>query len=210
MRRLRRVFLALDNMYGELIASGELEAYLATPPIFYQDSFFSDSGKLGERGVRGLSHRPFSVLCIEQEVDLDLTVLRIVSPDGAGGHKQAEAASGSSLLLSVTDNLADNSWRGQHPTADLLVEYATFGWTGAGADEGAPRVLVSLGSIQLAQTPELQLEVDEASVCWPDPVDCTLFVLLKERNGSVLDHRVVQLRESMFVGGTARPRAPDP
>ena len=215
LRRMRRIFLALDNMYSELISTGELEAYLATPPIFYQDSYLSGSHKLGERGVQGVSHRPFSIVCIEQEDGrgLDLTVARTFTVDSM----QAGPDRYGAIILATSDTFVDSEWRLEHRGRDLILEYATRLREGPaphgsnGSTGGVLPPLLPVGSMDFEQgqtSSGLLLDIDEASACWPGVVGCDLYVMLKDREGNEVEVLTVKLKDSMFFEDAGPPVIP--
>jgi O-methyltransferase len=218
LRRMQPIFLALDNMYAELILRGELEAYLAAPPILFQDSYFSNANKLGERGIYGIAHRPFSIICIEQEPGdgFDLTILTVIKKEkDTSDDAIDDVYRDSSFMLASSDTFAHNDWVRDYRDSDLILEYSTLPRAG-GADhnlsmEDLGLSMLPAGSLEFKQAQRsagVLLEIEEDSACWPQVAGCRLFVVLKDREGYEVNSLSLELRRSMFLEGAVFPVVP--
>ena len=69
LRHGKPAWASIDDMYSSLIDSGDLDAYIMTPPVFYQTFYFGSSlASAGEinprhRAIAKETHRPFTALC---------------------------------------------------------------------------------------------------------------------------------------------------
>ena len=66
----------LDMMYKDFIQRNVLEAFVCTPPLVLQDNFWSSSIQVSgmrsrQRGMPGRFHRPYPILCNQQDGMLD-------------------------------------------------------------------------------------------------------------------------------------------
>ena len=190
--RIKSVFLGLDNMYAELIFNGELEAFLLAPPIFFQDGYFSHEFKFGARAIFLQSHRPFSVVCKEQDNDLDLTVVQISSQNQSHPHSIQDRI----VLLSL-DTFELLEWRSFPAWNESTLDYYSVS-TEVSDDDGIFDNLI--GSVQVsAKKSSVILNVENTSVCFKDATACRIAAVLSDTNGNVLDERIVQLKPRMFT-----------
>jgi hypothetical protein len=196
---MRKIFLALDNMYGQLIALKELEAYLSVPPIFFQDGFFSGNSKFGERGAYKISHRPFSIICSEQKTDLDLTVIQITNQNILQTqNKHLTGLARNSIFLVSSDSFENIDWKTLLAGKDLEIHYSTRSRFKNFYSEESD--FEDAGGIAFTGHPvAVQLEINDSSMCWPDMNSCELFVRLKDKDGAVIKSRIVMLDKKMFV-----------
>ncbi len=188
LAKIKHIFLALDNMYAELVSHGDLEAYLITPPVFFQDGFFSNGVKFGDRSIFSLTHRPFSIVCNEQDSDLDMTVVQIDS------HKHLTSylnGSEDHVELISMDSFELLEWRlFSSWNESTLYYYSLF-------EDGSVEHLI--GSTQVStMNGSIRLSIQNSSVCYSNLSTCRILVVLFDGAGHNLGERTMQLEHRMF------------
>ena len=130
LARMVPAFDGIDYIYSDLIAARRLSAFLAAPPVFFQDGFWASTVRPagprpvpGSRAAPGRTHRPFGLLCRELAADpaMRLTVVQELPPP-------SPAAPGG---LACSDGLADYDWL---PLPPLAPAGAGGGRNGSDAD----------------------------------------------------------------------------
>ena len=197
LRRIKTIFLGLDNMYAELISHGDLEAYLASPAIFFQDGFYSQHRKIGERAIFMQTHKPFSMVCEEQSSqsdDLDLTVIQRVSRTGS------RLGSGEAISLESYDTFEYLEWRNYPHWNEMTLVYYSMS-ANAEIEENFD---CFLGSSPVAMsTDPVRLEVRQSSVCWTNNLNCSISVVLIDNKGQQVGERKVKFRPEMFCSSVS-------
>jgi hypothetical protein len=223
--------LVLDGTYSTHISQGHLKAFLATPPAFFQDGFWTSSitsrsisargRKPGERAVPGWTHRPYSLLCKEMQSDLFLSPIQIL-PASVGA---------ADFLLVALDSFADlRRWPSLPGFDGASIHYflapadaastadadgavdadALFPAAAAAAGEPSPGG-VGAAAAGLLRVWELgravALEVRRGGPCWADLSDCAVLAVLVGAGGRRLAARAARLEPRAFVD--TDPRGPD-
>jgi hypothetical protein len=85
------IFAGIDDMYNAVIHAGLVEAFVIVPHAFLQDGYWrsgiqsyrGSAQKYGDRAIAGVTHRPFSILCSDDErgdLSLVVTQMSVKSP----------------------------------------------------------------------------------------------------------------------------------
>jgi hypothetical protein len=216
--------LVLDGSYSTLIAQGKLQAFLATPPAFFQDGFWTSSitspnisargRKPGERAIPGWTHRPYSLLCKEMQSDLFLSPTQVL-PASVGSDD---------FLLIALDSFADLCrWPTLHEFDGATIHYflapAAAAASAANADgavdahapffsDNATDVRSAAGLLRVWELGRaVALEVLSGGPCWSDLSDCAVIAALIGPGGQRLAARVVRLEPRNLVDTV--PGGPD-
>jgi O-methyltransferase len=192
LARIKNIFLALDNMYAELIFHGDLEAYLVTPPIFFQDGYYSNAFKFGERAIFMQTHRQFSIICKEQASDLDMSVLQIMDTQESY-EPQWHVLNDPSLDVMSLDAFERLEWRRLIGWNESILKYYMLSSDGKsiGDQIGSSEVSTMDGSIQLT--------LGNSSDCLRKPSGCQVSTVLFDRDGYDLGERIVHIKPRMFL-----------
>ena len=183
---MKNMFLALDNMYAELISHGFLEAYLITPPVLLQDGFWSNT-KEGDRALPKLTHRPFSIICRDQELsDLDLTVLQLV---------QSSVKSPVTKKAISSDTFEKREWRSAYQHMSLQLSY--YALLHQNQTEKATKELLGQIHWKMHGFPVI-LEISNKSLCWPD-FECEIDVVLSDESDNMLASHTVRISPRMLL-----------
>jgi hypothetical protein len=198
LRMINSKFLALDNMYGELIRHGLLEAYLMAPPVMLQDGFWS-VGKFGDRARGWLTHRPFTIICFPQSQDLDLTVITMLQ----------STQDKKTRRFVISDTLEPVGWRSSnlsmYQQESLRLSFYAWGFNKTTGQED----MELIGQVPWEKHGfPVTLEISETSSCWPS-FECIVDIFLLDAEDNELGSCPVALSSQMLVHSRG-PGTPTP